>query len=92
MHEIPVALIVLFGKSHILVHVEGNDVLEGDLARLIHSHQLIVNADGRRTGGEAQNERSVFLVCLDLGSDIIRCPLAHVIVIFLDYYSHYESP
>ena len=32
MHEVPVALVVLFGKSYILVHVEGNDVLEGNLA------------------------------------------------------------
>ena len=89
MHEIPVALIVLFGKAYILVHVEGNDVLEGDLTCLIHSHQLIVNADGGRTGGKAQNEGSVFLVRLDLSRNIIGCPLAHVVVIFLNNYSHY---
>ena len=90
MHEVPVALVVLFGKSYILVHVEGNDVLEGNLACLIHSYQLIVDADRGGAGGKAQNERSVFLVRLDLSRNVISCPFAHVVVIFLNNYSHFN--
>ena len=36
VHEGVVALGMVHGKAHVLVHVEGNHVLEGDLAGLDH--------------------------------------------------------
>ena len=46
MHEIPVALIVVMGQAKILVHIEGNHVLERDFSCLVHPDKLAINADG----------------------------------------------
>ena len=43
-HKAMVALGVFLGKVHVLVHVERNHVLEGDLASLIQGYQLAVHA------------------------------------------------
>lgn len=52
VHEGVVALGVVHGQVHVLVHVESNHVLEGDTSILVSLHKSLVNTDGRRTGGE----------------------------------------
>ena len=92
VHEIPVALVMLARETYIFVHVECDDICKTHFAGLIHADKLLINADRRRSGRKTENERSVFLVVIDLLSDIVRCPLAHLIVIFLNNYSHLIPP
>ena len=55
-HEGMVALGMALGKADILVHVEGDDVLEGNLACGAHACKLVIGTYGGGTGGKAQNE------------------------------------
>ena len=92
VHEVPVALVMLMGQAHVLVHIEGDDVGKRELPGLIHAHELLVHADGAGAGGQAQHEGAVFLVGADLRSDVVGSPLAHFIVIILNNNSHVDSP
>lgn len=47
VHEVPVALLVCAGKTDVLVHVEGDDVLEGEDAVLHKLDEVLVSLDGR---------------------------------------------
>ena len=47
MHEIPVALVVVMIKSDILIHIEGHDVLEGNLTCFVHLDELLVDSQWR---------------------------------------------
>ena len=88
MHEVPVALVMLMGQAEVLVHVEGDDVREGDFTGFVHADEFLVDADRRRTGRKAQDEGSVLFMVVDLVSDIMCGPKAHFLVIVLDNYSH----
>ena len=61
LHEVAVALIVLGRKAAVLVQVERRDLSEAELARLEVSHEVGVQADGRRARGQAQHARRVGL-------------------------------
>ena len=88
MHEIPVTLVMLMGKSQILVHIEGHDIGKAQLAGLVLLDQLLIDANRRRAGRQAEDKRSGLLVAVDLRRDVIRSPLAHFIIIFLNNNSH----
>ena len=47
---------ILPGQSDVFIHVEGDDVLERKLAGLVELDQVSVDTNGRRTGGESENE------------------------------------
>ena len=64
VHKGVVALRMLYRKSHILVHVEGDDVLEGDLSGVIHLDEFLVGAYRGGTCGESEHERSFGNLCL----------------------------
>ena len=88
MHEIPVALVMLMGQSQIFVHVKGHDIGKAQLAGLILFDQLLIDTDRRRAGRQAEDKGSGLLVAVDLRRDVIRSPLAHFIIIFLNNNSH----
>ena len=89
-HEGVVALGVLLGQAHILVHVEGDYVLEGNDALLVQVDQLLVHAQGRRACGASQHEGFFRrrIGGLDLGSHVMGCPLGCGLIIRFDNYSH----
>ena len=45
-HEGVIALGVVFSESHILVHVEGDHVLETDLSGFVKAYQGLVETKG----------------------------------------------
>jgi hypothetical protein len=47
---------MVFGQSHVFVHVEGHDAVEGDLARAVERDELAVQAEWRGAGREAEHE------------------------------------
>lgn len=55
-HESVVGLGVVLGEADVLVHVEGDDMLEGELAGLDERDEVLVRRDGRGTRGEAEHE------------------------------------
>jgi len=44
------------GQSDVFIHVEGDDVLEGELTGLVELDQVSVDTDWGGTGGESENE------------------------------------
>ena len=88
VHEVPVALVMLSGQTNILVHIEGHNILEGDLTGLVHLDEALVNAQRGGTGGQTQNEGAVFCVVVDGIGDVVGSPLAHGVVIVFDDQFH----
>lgn len=52
VHEGVVALGVVHGEVHVLVHVEGHDVLERNATVLVRLNKSLVNANRRGSGGQ----------------------------------------
>ena len=48
VHKVPVALVVLSGQSNVFIHIEGNNVLKGNLTCLVHLDKSFVNTERRR--------------------------------------------
>jgi hypothetical protein len=59
MFLLMIALGVILGDSNILVHVEGLDILEADLAGLVGLHQLAVQAERGAACGEPQHKVAI---------------------------------
>ena len=80
-HERVVAFGMLLGETHILVHVERDDVLERHFARLVAADQFLVGLQRGRAGRQPQHEgrRGVLLLVLDLGDDVIGGPLGYLL-------------
>ena len=55
-HEGVVGLGVLLGEADVLVHVEGDDMLEGELALLDEADEVLVGGDRGGASGEAEDE------------------------------------
>lgn len=53
VHEAMITLRVFHGEIHILIHVKGYNVLEGDAAFLVGFYQLLVHTNRRRTSGKS---------------------------------------
>ena len=91
VHEVPVALVMLAGQTNVLVHIEGYHILEGDLAGLILLDQALVNTQRRGTGGQTQDEGTLFLVVIDGIGDVLSSPCTHFLVVVLDDQFHIQS-
>jgi len=89
-HEAVVAFGMLLGQSDVLVHVESDDVLEGNLAGLVHLNEVLVEAQGRGTRGAAQLEGLLGggVGSVNLCSNILSSPAAQVLIVRFDDYSH----
>ena len=89
-HERVVALGMLLRQTHIFVHVEGDDVLERHLARLVEADKLLVGLQRRRAGREAQYEgrRGEFAFESNLLDDVTGSPLRYLLRGVFDNYSH----
>ena len=76
--------------THVFVHIEGDDVLEGDTASLMGSYQSTVHAEGRRARRETEDEglSGGRLSSLNLLDDIVCCPLGNPHVVGLDDKTH----
>ena len=85
-HEGVVTLGVLLGEVDVLVHVEGDDVPEGDLAGLVEGDQFPVHSQGGTAGGAAEFEGlfggGVGLV--DAFGHIVGGPFGHLVVVRFD--------
>ena len=55
-HEGVVGLGVVLGQADVLGHVEGDDMLEGELAGLDKLHEVLVRRDGRGACGKPEHE------------------------------------
>ena len=77
--------------TDVLVHIEGDDVLEGHASGLMSSYQRPVHAQGRGACGEAEDEglSCAGLSSIDLGDDIVCRPLRDACVVRLDDKTHY---
>ena len=92
MHEVPVALVMLSGQANILVHVEGDHVLEGHFPGLVHLDQALIDTQRRRTGRQTQNKGTVFLVVVDGVGDVLCSPFTHSVVVVFDDKFHCFTP
>ena len=82
-HERMVALRMIFRKVYILVHVERDDVLEGDLTGFVHLDECAVETERRRTGRTSEYKR-MFLCWIgsnDAISNVVGCPSGEFVVI-----------
>ena len=82
-HEGVVAFGMVFRQVDVLIHVEGDYVLEGDFAGLVQGDQFAVQAQGGAAGRAAQFEgflgRGFGLV--DSLGYVVRSPLGHFVVV-----------
>ena len=92
-HEPAVALGMVLVETEVLVHVEGHDVLERNLARLVDLDDLLIHAQRRRSGRQTEHERTVGgrLEIVYAPCDMVRGPFSAGGIIFLDYYVHSNS-
>ena len=87
-HEIGVALVMILGKTHILVQIHGLHPGEVQVAGLILGDQLLVGAHRAGAGGQAQHAVGLQI---NLGSDNIGGLPAHVGVILGNNQSHRKN-
>ena len=75
-HEGVVALGMVLGKADILVHVEGDDVLEGYLTLFVQADKFLVHAEWRRACGATQHEGvgGGGVLLIDFLYYVIGCP------------------
>ena len=89
-HEAVVALGMLLGQAYVLVHVEGDNVLEADAPLFIQTDEVAVHAQGAAAGRASQLEG--FLYCgpglVDASGHVPGSPFAELLVIGFDDYSH----
>ena len=82
-HEAMVALRMILGEVHILVHVERDDVLERQLASLVQGYQLSIHPQRRtsRWTAELKGLISRRLCFVDTLGYIVCSPLRHLFVV-----------
>lgn len=56
-HEGVVGLGVILGQTNVLVHVEGDDMLEREFTILYKLDEVLVSGYGRGAGGKPEDER-----------------------------------
>lgn len=90
VHEVPVALLVCAGKAHILVHVEGDNVLEGEDTVFHKLDEVLVGLHRRGPGGKTKDKRLLGcrLEVKDPTADVFGSPLAGLCGSVSDDYSH----
>ena len=85
LHEIAVALVVVSGKSLILIQVHGVYFLKAEIPSLVPCCKLFVCSNGCRTGCQAQN---AVRTTDHLSRNNVRCTTAHGVVVLFTVYSH----
>jgi len=82
---------VILRDADVFVHVEGNHVLEGNLAFLVETHQLLISTNGRGTGRQTKDEGFLGrgLESLDALHDMVGGPTRHGVVVLFDNYTHF---
>ena len=77
---------MILGDTYVLVHVEGDDVLEGYAPGLMSSHQGTIHPEGRGACGQTKYEglSSRRGGSIDLLDYIVRCPLGDAHIVGLD--------
>ena len=88
VHKVPVALVVLARQTDVLVHIEGDDVLKGHLARFIHLNEVAVYTERRGAGRQTQHEGAVALMVVDRVRDMLRRPGTHFLIVVLNNQFH----
>ena len=80
VHEAVVALRVIFRQADVLVHVEGDHVLEAHFTGLVQLDQALVGIERSATGGQAQYERAIAgrLERVDAVNDVTGRPQAYL--------------
>ena len=58
-HKAVVAFRVVLRQTYIFVHIEGNDILEGNLTGFVQANQFLVCSDRGPSGRKTENERLV---------------------------------
>ena len=53
VHEAVIAFRVVFGKIDVLIHVKGDNILEGDTSSLVGLDELLINTNGRGSSRES---------------------------------------
>ena len=53
VHEAVIALGVFHREIHVLIHIEGDDILKGDASLLVRIHQSLVHTNRRGSSGES---------------------------------------
>ena len=76
VHEAVVALRMALRKPYIFIHVECDDILEGDLSGLVHSDELGIDIQRSGAGRQSEYEWLVGLLslCLDGGGNVVGGP------------------
>ncbi|VXA82643.1 conserved hypothetical protein [Aeromonas veronii] len=80
VHEAVVALRVIFRQADVLVHVEGDHVLEAHFTGFVQLDQALVGVERGATGGQAQYERAIAgrLERVDAVNDVTSRPQAYL--------------
>jgi hypothetical protein len=87
-----VALGMVLWYPYVLVHVEGDDVPEGELAVAVEVHEVSIHAQRRRTGRQAE-DKGMGRGRLRLGDtvgDVLSSPKRKTFVIRLNDEPHGE--
>ena len=76
VHKAVVAFRVLHGKSHIFIHIEGDNVLETQFTGLDHADKFCICLNGGGTCAKANHKRLVRYGCLflDATGNVMSCP------------------
>ena len=89
-HEAVVALGMTLRQTYILIHVEGENVLEAYAAFLVCLDEGLIGANGAAASGQTEDEGllSGGLSGVNLTDDVLSCPFGHLIVVRFNDYSH----
>lgn len=88
VHEAVVALRMALRKPYIFIHVECDDILEGDLSGLVHSDELGIDIQRSGAGRQSEYEWLVGLLslCLDGGGNVVGGPDRASLCVSDDYF------
>ena len=89
-HEGVVALGMFLGEVDILVHVEGDDVLERDFTCLVEGDEFAVHSQGGAACGATKFEGMLccWICFVDTAGYIVRSPFRHACVVGFNNESH----
>lgn len=86
VHEAMIAFRMLFRQANVFIHVEGDNVLEANLACFMHFNQRLVGGERGAAGRQTQHERTVrgWFECINAVHDMAGSP-------FTDLLSGYQG-
>ncbi len=87
-HESVIALLMFLRQTDVLIHIERDDIREGNQFRAVHFDESAIHAKGRRSRGQPQHEWTTGGSSVYLGRDVIRRPFGHTGAVPLNDDSH----